>query len=204
MRYAKEHRTKTRQKIVENAYRLFVAKGYAATSIDEIMRQCGLTHGGFYAHFQSKSALYCEAIEYAAARGELLAVRPDGDRDGWVDAVFEEQVQADSACTSSTARLGLFAADAASRDTLVRAAYTDAFKFVTAGMRSRTLARRPGEDAVLGLAAMIVGAAAIARSTDDAALKRKLLKSCRESARMLLDRSQEQVLPVYFWMAAAN
>lgn len=203
MRYAKEHRTKTRQKIVENAYRLFVAKGYAATSIDEIMRACGLTHGGFYAYFKRKSALYREAFEYAARHGELLAPRADGGAEGWVDAMLEEHVRPEPQHLPGTARLGFFVVDAANRDAAVRAAYTDAFKFVAAGMRRCAPAPRlGGEDAALGLAAMIVGAAAIARTTDDAALKRKLLKSCRESARVLLERPQDQVFPVYFWVAA--
>jgi TetR/AcrR family transcriptional repressor of nem operon len=62
MRYRPDHKQRTRQRILDGARRQFAANGYAAVSIDEIMRDCGLTRGGFYAHFQSKAALYREAL----------------------------------------------------------------------------------------------------------------------------------------------
>ena len=61
MRYAPQHKRRTRQRILESARRLFETRGYASVSIDELMRECDLTRGGFYAHFASKAALYREA-----------------------------------------------------------------------------------------------------------------------------------------------
>jgi len=61
MSYPAEHKQKTRARIVEAARRLWKAKGYANVSIGEIMKDAGLTHGGFYAHFKSKDELFAEA-----------------------------------------------------------------------------------------------------------------------------------------------
>jgi len=61
MGYPPEHKPKTRERIVQSARRLWKAKGYANVSIDQIMKDAGLTHGGFYAHFTSKDELFAEA-----------------------------------------------------------------------------------------------------------------------------------------------
>ncbi len=47
MPYSKGHKSRSRQKIVHAAGRLFHAKGFDATSIEAVMRACGLTRGGF-------------------------------------------------------------------------------------------------------------------------------------------------------------
>src|ERR1700730_14103155 len=51
-----------RQRIVQSAAQLFNRHGFSAVSIDDIMAGAGLTRGGFYSYFQSKSELYAEAI----------------------------------------------------------------------------------------------------------------------------------------------
>src|SRR5229473_3538342 len=56
------HREQVRQKIIESAARLFNRHGFSAVSINDIMAGAGLTRGGFYSYFQSKSELYAEAI----------------------------------------------------------------------------------------------------------------------------------------------
>ncbi|HLF23676.1 MAG TPA: TetR family transcriptional regulator, partial [Burkholderiales bacterium] len=71
MRYSIGHKRKTRQKILASACRLFAAKGLAATSIEDIMRDCALTRGAFYAHFESKGQLYRDAIGHVASLGQL-------------------------------------------------------------------------------------------------------------------------------------
>src|SRR5712671_4865464 len=62
MPYSPEHKRDTREKILESARRLFNRKGFAGVSIEEIMRDAGLTHGGFYRHFRGKDELYAAAI----------------------------------------------------------------------------------------------------------------------------------------------
>ncbi len=62
MRYAREHREQTRLKILKEAASAIRAKGPEGVGVSALMKQAGLTHGGFYAHFPSKEALVAEAI----------------------------------------------------------------------------------------------------------------------------------------------
>lgn len=62
MPYPEGHRVEVRSRIVESARRLFNRHGFEQVSLDEIMRGAGLTHGGFYSYFRSKSELYVEAL----------------------------------------------------------------------------------------------------------------------------------------------
>ena len=64
MPYTTRHKQDTRQRILESARRLFNSKGFAEVSIGEIMANAGLTHGGFYRHFNDKSELYAEAVQW--------------------------------------------------------------------------------------------------------------------------------------------
>lgn len=61
-RYSADQKAQTRRKILRSAGRTFRAKGYAASGVDAVMRGAGLTHGGFYAHFASKQALFAETV----------------------------------------------------------------------------------------------------------------------------------------------
>src|SRR5271155_924696 len=62
MPYPKGHREGTRKKIVESARRLFNRSGFEGVSVDAIMGEAGLTRGGFYSYFDSKSDLYAEVL----------------------------------------------------------------------------------------------------------------------------------------------
>ena len=62
MPYSSEHKRDTREKIIESARRLFNRKGYSGVSIEDIMSDAGLTHGGFYRHFSGKDELYAAAV----------------------------------------------------------------------------------------------------------------------------------------------
>jgi AcrR family transcriptional regulator len=62
MPYSPEHKRETREKILESARRLFNRMGYSGVSIEEIMSDVGLTHGGFYRHFSGKDELYAAAV----------------------------------------------------------------------------------------------------------------------------------------------
>ena len=62
MPYAAGHSIEVRGKIIESARRLFNRRGFADVSITQIMAGAGLTHGGFYAYFKSKSDLYAKVL----------------------------------------------------------------------------------------------------------------------------------------------
>jgi TetR/AcrR family transcriptional repressor of nem operon len=62
MPYPSGHRTEVERKIVESARKLFNRHGFDGVSLHQIMAGAGLTHGGFYSYFQSKSDLYAEVL----------------------------------------------------------------------------------------------------------------------------------------------
>lgn len=55
----------THERIVDAAARAIRRHGYAGVGVAEVMKEAGLTHGGFYAHFGSRDALLVEALERA-------------------------------------------------------------------------------------------------------------------------------------------
>jgi AcrR family transcriptional regulator len=57
----------THDRIVEAAARAIRRSGYAGTSVSDLMKEAGLTHGGFYAHFDSREAMLAEAADRAGA-----------------------------------------------------------------------------------------------------------------------------------------
>jgi len=62
MPYPADHRSKMKRKIVDSARRLFNRHGFENVSLQQIMAGAGLTHGGFYSYFKSKSDLYVEVL----------------------------------------------------------------------------------------------------------------------------------------------
>ncbi len=62
MPYPAGHKSEVRGKIVQSARRLFNRHGFENVSIAQIMAGAGLTHGGFYGYFKSKSDLYTEVL----------------------------------------------------------------------------------------------------------------------------------------------
>jgi len=62
MSYTPAHRERTRKNIIDSARKLFNRHGFESVSIGQIMAGAGLTHGGFYAYFGSKSDLYAEVM----------------------------------------------------------------------------------------------------------------------------------------------
>ena len=81
MRYASDHKARTREKLLQMAAREIRAKGPEGVAVAGIMGQVGLTHGGFYAHFKSKDALIEAALEemFRAAKERSAPIVGDGD-----------------------------------------------------------------------------------------------------------------------------
>jgi len=68
MRYSKEHKLETHARIVKKASVRLREKGAHGIGVADLMKDAGLTHGGFYAHFDSREALVIEAFADAMDR----------------------------------------------------------------------------------------------------------------------------------------
>lgn len=65
MRYRPEHKAEVHQKIVKDASRRVRAEGLNGAAVAAVMRDTGLTHGGFYKHFGNKDELLLESLHEA-------------------------------------------------------------------------------------------------------------------------------------------
>jgi len=65
----------THERIVEVAARAIRRSGYAGTGVADIMKEAGLTHGAFYAHFPSREAMLAEAADRAGAESVATSAK---------------------------------------------------------------------------------------------------------------------------------
>src|SRR3979490_1126410 len=71
MRYSPEHKQETHDRIVKKASVRLREKGAHGIGVADLMKEAGLTHGGFYAHFDSREALVIEAFADAMDRSTV-------------------------------------------------------------------------------------------------------------------------------------
>ena len=64
---SRQQKEATHKRIVEAAARAIRRSGYGGTGLADIMKEAGLTHGGFYVHFASREAMLAEAADRAGA-----------------------------------------------------------------------------------------------------------------------------------------
>jgi TetR/AcrR family transcriptional repressor of nem operon len=81
VRYSNDHKAGTRQRVLKEAAREIRAKGPDGVAVAGVMARAGLTHGGFYAHFESKDAMIADAIGtmFEDARARAGTLDQDGD-----------------------------------------------------------------------------------------------------------------------------
>jgi TetR/AcrR family transcriptional repressor of nem operon len=70
MRYPARETAEKHEKILAEAARLFRERGFGGAGVADIMKAAGLTHGAFYAHFDSKEALAAEALARALEQSQ--------------------------------------------------------------------------------------------------------------------------------------
>lgn len=92
----------TRERILQAAAARFRRQGYVETSVNQVMRDAGLTHGGFYAHFPGKDDLFAQAVRHATDEsGDWLESQVEGlEGAAWVEAWVEAYLS-DAHCEHS-------------------------------------------------------------------------------------------------------
>lgn len=71
MPYPKDHKSRTKERILRCASELFCRYGFDKVSIGQIMKLARMTHGAFYAYFESKEALYNESLHETLQRNRV-------------------------------------------------------------------------------------------------------------------------------------
>ena len=176
MSWNEDRKSRTRQRILESAAVLFTRQGFEGTSIDTVMEHAGLTRGAFYAHFESKSDLYAEALQCAGLEhhARLKDACPR-------ERVFAYLSDAHRKAETFNCPLACLISDVAQQDARVRDTYTRLF----AGFVSHCQGTDSDPDErrhALQQAVALIGGIAIARNLTDESLAQELLDACRSLA----------------------
>lgn len=187
MRYAAEHKAKTRERILEAAGRVFRRLGYQAAGVDAVMEEAGLTAGGFYAHFDSKQALLAEAIAHSGASLEEQRAPWTGELSGraWVLAFLKGYLsskhcrQIEAGCP-----LAALVSEVSRADDAVKANVEAMVRELSSELASH--ARAGGAsgagDRALAAVALCVGGLSLARSMRNEGFAERIMRSCRRMA----------------------
>ena len=162
----------THARIVAHAAKALRAAGYDGVSVAEIMKEAGLTHGGFYAHFASRDALVAEALEQATKESATTLAGADDI------ATFAESYLSDAHVKKPELGCALAALGSETRrqPTAVRKIATKNVNAFT--KRLESLGDLDEDQALVALSAM-VGALMLARAVDDAGTSKKLREAVR-------------------------
>ncbi len=171
MPYGREHRQRTRERIVGSARELFNLRGFDEVSIGDIMRRAGLTHGGFYRHFSSKGELYAEVVAISYDFDSAAAV-------GVIGAYLSRRHLDNRArgCPLITVP-----SDVARADPAVKRAFERVFRSMVYCF-ARDLGGKGPKSRPLAIAAICVGAMSVARAVEDPELADALREAARECA----------------------
>ena len=177
-RYDESHKARTRRTILDVATSALRSQGIDGARVSDVMREAGLTHGGFYGHFASKDDLVADACAAGviAARESIVAVASGATPEARVQAVLDAYLtgaRRDTAgCTLAT--LG---GEIARQPRKVRARFTrelaaslEAIAPLMDGMNEEQRV-----DQVLALVASMVGAMMLSRAVSDRALSDRIL-----------------------------
>jgi TetR/AcrR family transcriptional repressor of nem operon len=182
MRYGSDRKKQTRRRIAEAAGALFRRCGIDGVGVDAIMREAGLTHGGFYLHFSSKEALAAEvsadSLSRSAARWAAAArdVEPGEALARIVGAYLspEHVASAEGGCV-----LAALGPELARRSGSLPA-LTEAIRAM-AGALAACLPGPRREQRALAKLACMVGAVVLARLSSDPAYSAAILEAARVS-----------------------
>ncbi len=193
VRYGKEHKLATRQRIVETAGRRFKRDGIDGSGVATLMKDAGLTNGAFYAHFESKEDLVATAVSEqlrgqrewltsfepgragieAMVRTYLSPEHRDNPEDGCPSAALLDEI---SRCADPT-----------------RQAYTDSVLGIIDDIATRLVPHDPQSvrTTVLSVYALMVGTLQLARALADRRLADDVLKQGIRNALAALDAGPE-------------
>ena len=205
MPHPKDRKQRTRQKILEAAARLFRARGFGATSIEDVMLECGLTRGGFYAHFHSKAQLYQEAVTDAGGPARPPQTGREVPTD-WLDDLFMACRHGLDTIEQPHPVWALLATDVASGIPQVRQAYARALQAVRDQLRLEIGSTQSRDETALAAATMLAGALAAAATIDDTAMRNALADACQRATQALRhgDAASAAGEPVFLWAPDAD
>lgn len=179
MRYSQDHKAQTHQRIIKEASARFRKDGIVATGLQPLMKALGLTHDGFYSHFESKDELVEKALQ--AARDELdahcaMLFSEEQPLEAFIDSYLSEwhYTSPHEGCPLPTmsSELGLRGQPSPTTDKVIEARLEQV---------QSTLEGETAADRSIVIMATLVGALVLARSVENPELAQRILDVTRHS-----------------------
>ncbi len=182
MRVSREEKAKSHDRIVASAARRLREAGSEAMSVADVMRDAGLTHGGFYRHFPDKDALVAAAVAQAfdSFTAPLAARVAAGDAAAGVAAYIATYLSdghvahPERGCPAAASGTDIARADTAARDAFA-AGVEAVITAIAAGLKGPNRRARAARQF-----AMMVGTVMLARA-GNAAMAEWLLAAARQA-----------------------
>lgn len=191
MPYPPNHREGQKKIIIDSARKLFNRYGFESVSVQQIMAGAGLTHGGFYSYFNSKSDLYAEVLGCfftdpnwkSCWEGVKVDLSSTDVGSQVVHAYLSRQHFDD---VENSCPMVALPTDVARSGPSARRAFETVFRAMVSVLeRSLIKNGRPRRATAQGIAALCIGGMIVARTVPDPALADELRASCMAMARDL-------------------
>jgi TetR/AcrR family transcriptional regulator, transcriptional repressor for nem operon len=189
MGHSKEDKAESHARILRVAAARFREAGVDGIGVADLMKDAGLTHGGFYRHFGSRDELVAAAVERALqdAQPAIDAVRNNRQSplamlvDGYLSTAHRDKLA--SSCAVTT-----MAADVARGNGRARSAYTRQVNLYLELLTKIIAGEKQKSKRIKAIAALstLVGAVAMARAVNDEKLSREILKSAADELKTRL------------------
>lgn len=184
MPYPTGHRSQVKKNIIQSARKLFNRRGFDNVSIHQIMAGAGLTHGGFYSYFHSKSDLYAEVLGCfftdphwkSCWEGVHVDLRSSDAGPQVVRAYLSRQHFED---VENSCPMTALPTDVARGGKSAKRAFETVFKAMVSVLERSSIENgRPGPATAQAIAALCVGGMVVARALVNRTLADELRDAC--------------------------
>ena len=184
MPLSKAHKEQTHRRVVQTAARAFRAQGIKGVGVAEVMREAGLTQGGFYAHFDSKDALVAAACAegFQESSNPLLVAMQEAEPGNAVPAYIRGYLSRshrdhpETGCVIASLGQEIGRGSPETRRAFTRTLQSYIAKLAQYAEGDTEEAR---EDAMYVLMSGAAGALLMSRAVDDPALSDRILRAAR-------------------------
>jgi AcrR family transcriptional regulator len=183
-------RDQTHERILRAAARAIRKHGYAGVGVADVMKEAGLTHGGFYAHFASRDELLARAAEQAGAESieslsrAIAQAKPGEELLALVDSYLSER-HVDAPEEGLGCHIAAAGSEVPRQHGEVRRAVGRRIKDLI-GLIERQhpeWGKRAAHEKAMAILSTLVGALVLARAVSDLQLSKAIRKSARELVR---------------------
>ena len=181
MKVSREVAAANRERIIEVASRLFRENGFDGIGVADLMKKAGLTHGGFYGHFESKDHLAEEASRRAVERGleRWREIAAGAGEDAFAALVKHYLSEERFSSPGSSCLFAALASEASRQRKTVRRVFAEGFEEFVAILADCAPGRTKAEKRKRSIAAFaeMVGALILARAVKAPDLAQEILRA---------------------------